>query len=166
MFLFSFSLCSYLLFALFSAKSLNKVESLQKKAVRFLYEDYVSSYEELLPKTGKETMKVNRLRSLCIEIYKSINNINPTYMNELFKLRKTSRVVRSKLNLDRPAINQVSFGDKNLRYYGSKIWNSLPFHIKSSENLEAFKNIIKNWNDVSCKCKACQYQQALANYFK
>ena len=57
-----------------SAKSLNKVESLQKRILRFLYEDYVSSYEELLPKAGKETMIVNRSRSLCIEIYKLINN--------------------------------------------------------------------------------------------
>ena len=69
-------------------------------------------------------------------------------MNEIFKLRKTSRAVRSnyKLNLDVSTINQVSFGDKSLIYYGPKIWNALPFHIKSSENLEAFKNIIKNWN--------------------
>ena len=58
-------------------------------------------------------MKVNRSRGLCIELYKSINNINPMYMNEIFKLRKTSRVVRSnyKLNLDVPPINQVSFGE-------------------------------------------------------
>ena len=64
-------------------------------------------------------------------------------MNEIFKLRKITRVVRSnyKLNLDVPTINQVSFG--SLRYYGSKIWNSLSFHIKSSNNLEAFINIIK-----------------------
>ena len=82
-----------------SAKSLNKVESLQKRVLRFLYEDYISSYEELLQKAGKETMKVNRLRSLCIEIYKSINNINPTYMNEIFKLRKTSRAVHSNYKL-------------------------------------------------------------------
>ena len=114
-----------------SAKSLNKVESLQKRALRFLYEDYVSSYEELLQKAGKEAMKVNRLRSLCIEICKLINNINPTYINEIFKLRKISRAVRSnyKLNLDVPTINQVSFGGKSLRYYGPKIWNSLSFHI-------------------------------------
>ena len=106
--------------------------------------------------------------SFCIEIYKSINNIHPTYMNEIFRLRKTSRAVRSnyKLNLDVPTINQVSFGDKSLRYYGPKIWNSLPFHIKSSENLEACKNIIKNWNDVSCKCKVCQYHYVLTNYCK
>ena len=105
-----------------SAKSLNKVESLQKRALRFLYEDYASPYEELLQKAGEENMKVNILRSFCIEIYKSINNINPTYMNEMFKLRKTRRVVRSnyKLNLDVVTINQVSFGDKSFRYYGLK----------------------------------------------
>ena len=61
---------------------------MQKWALRFLYEDHVSSYEELLQKAGKETMKVNRLRSLCIEIYKSINNINPTYMNEILREEK------------------------------------------------------------------------------
>ena len=67
-------------------------------------------------------MKVDRLRSLCIEIHQSINNINPTYMNEMFKLRKTSRTVRSnyKINLDVVTINQVSFGDKSFRYYGLK----------------------------------------------
>ena len=92
-----------------STNSLNKVESLQKRALRFLYEDYDLSYEELLQKAGKKTMKVNtnRLRSLCIEIYKSINNINPMYMNEIFKLRKTSRAICSnhKLNLDVPTIS-------------------------------------------------------------
>ena len=57
-----------------------KKKSLQKRPLRFLYEDYVSSYEELLQKAGKKTMKINRLRSLCIEICKSINNINPMYI--------------------------------------------------------------------------------------
>ena len=67
-------------------------------------------------------MKVYRLGSLCIEIHQSINNINPTYMNEMFKLRKTSRAVRCnyKINLDVATVNQVSFGDKSFRYYGLK----------------------------------------------
>ena len=93
--------------------------------------------------SGKKTMKVNRLRSPRIEIYKSINDINPLQMNEIFKLRETSRAVRSNYKLI-------------LDYYGPKIWNSLPSYIKFSENLEAYKNIVKNWNGVSCKCKVCQ----------
>ena len=58
-----------------------------------------------------------KVKSLCIEIYKLINDINPTYMNEIFKLRKISRAVSTnyKLNLDVPTINQVSFGGKILQ---------------------------------------------------
>ena len=61
----SFNYCP-LVWMFSSAKSVNKVESLQKRALCFLYEDYVLSYEELLQKAGKEAMKVNRLRSLYI----------------------------------------------------------------------------------------------------
>ena len=78
-----------------SAKSLNKVESLQKRPLRFLYDNDDSSYESILKLAGKSIMNVNRLRSLCIEIYKTLNNINPAFMNEILELRKTNRVVRN-----------------------------------------------------------------------
>ena len=65
-----------------SAKSLNKVESLQKRALRFLHDNYDSSVESILKLAGKSTMNVNRLRSLSIEIFKTLNNINPALMNE------------------------------------------------------------------------------------
>ena len=83
-----------------------------------------------MQKTAKGTIKVNSLGNFCIEINKFINKINPTYINEIFKLREVSRAVRSnyKFNLDLPTINQVSFHGKSLRYYGPKIWNSLFSH--------------------------------------
>ena len=56
-----------------NAKSLSKIEILQKRALRFLYDDYSISYENL----GKVKMSVNRLRNLCVEIYKTINKLNP-----------------------------------------------------------------------------------------
>ena len=55
-----------------TAKSLNKIESLQKSTLQFLY-NYSISYEDLLKKAGKVKMNVNRLRNLCDEIYKTIN---------------------------------------------------------------------------------------------
>ena len=51
-----------------TAKSLNKIESLQKRAFQFLYNDYSISYEGLLEKAGKVKMNVYRLRNLCVEI--------------------------------------------------------------------------------------------------
>ena len=67
-------------------------------------------------------------------------------MNSIFELRKTNRAIRNqyKPNLEVPIINQVTFGAKSIRYLGPEIWNTLPFHIKSSESLTTFKIIIKN----------------------
>ena len=45
----SFNYCP-LVWMFSSTKSLNKVESLKKRALRFLYEDFVLLYEELLQK--------------------------------------------------------------------------------------------------------------------
>ena len=142
-----------LVWILSSAKSLNKIESLQKRALRFLYNDYSISYEDLFEKAGKVKMNINRLRNLSVEIYKTINKLNPEFMNNIFKVKENKRLVREqyKLNLETPEWNQVTSGAKLLKLYGPKVWNSLPFHIKTSENL--IQSLIKNWNRNSCSCK-------------
>ena len=60
-----------------NATSLRKIEKLQKRALRFLSNNYQLAYEELLHKANCSTMNVKRLRFLCVEIYKTINNLNP-----------------------------------------------------------------------------------------
>ena len=140
------------------AKSLKKVQALQKRALRFLYDDCNTPSEETLKKSRKFCMELNRLRYLCIGIYKTINNNNPSFMTQIFQFRETNRTIPNqyKLNLDVPKVNQVSSGEKNLRYYRPKIWNSLPFHVKTRENLKTFKDIIKTWNGSTCNCRVCQ----------
>ena len=100
-------------------------------------------------------MNVKRLRTLCIEIFKTLNNLNLNFMKEIFSLRQTNRPVRQKykLNLDIPSYNQVTFGCKALTFFDPKSWNSLPYHIKSGESLPSFKIVIKFWNGETCGCK-------------
>ena len=50
--------------------------------------DYESSYEYLLKKSGNPRMNLRRTRSLYIEIYETINNLNPEFMKNLFKVPK------------------------------------------------------------------------------
>ena len=59
-----------------SAKSLKKVEHLQKGTLRFLQNDYHSSYETLLHRSGKTTANVQNLRNLCNEIFKLLSNLS------------------------------------------------------------------------------------------
>ena len=42
----------------FNKRSLNKIENLQKRALRFVLDDHTSSYELLLEKSGKPTMSL------------------------------------------------------------------------------------------------------------
>ena len=129
----------------------------KKKTLRFLNNDYSTYDENLLEKAGNVKMRVDRLRNLCVEIYKIINKLNPEFMNNIFKVKENKRLVREqyKLNLETPKWNQVTFGAKSLKVYGPKVWNSLPFHIKTSKNLIQFKSLIKNWNGNSCSCTVC-----------
>ena len=124
---------------------LNKIENLQKRALRFLLNDHDSTYEDLLQKPDHPNMNLRRQRTLCIEIYKILNKLNPGYMNDIFKLRNSDRLTREKykLNLEIPKLNQTTFGTKSLRSYDPKIRNSLPYHIKTLDNLNSLKSIIK-----------------------
>ena len=72
-------------------------------------------------------------------------------MREIFEKKDENRVTRDryKLNLNIPRRNQVTFGAKSLKFYGPKIWNTLPVNIKTAENLNAFKNLIKKWNAIA-----------------
>ena len=128
-----------------STQSLNKTENLPKQALRFLYDDFEASYEDLQSKRGRSKMNVRRFRTLYVEIYKTLNDLNPSFQNNIFKLKINAREVRDKykLNLDIPKWNQRTFGHKSLKVLGPKIWKNLPYYVKSSDNLDTFKNLLK-----------------------
>ena len=128
-----------------NAVSLKKIKNLQKRALKFLHKSCNTSYEDLLLKSGFSSMNVKCLRTLCVEIFKTLNNLNSNFKKEIFSLRQTDRPVREKyeLNLDIPSYNQVTFGRKALTFFGPKTWNSLLYDIKSAENLASFKTVIK-----------------------
>ena len=65
-------------------KSLNKMENLQKRAVRFMLSDYESSYDELLRLSSSCAINVRLKRNLCVEIYKTLNDLNPSFMREIW----------------------------------------------------------------------------------
>ena len=70
-FMSNFNYCP-LVWMFSNATSLKKIENLQKRALRFLYNNYQLTHEELLDKANSSTMNVKRLRFLCVEIYKTI----------------------------------------------------------------------------------------------
>ena len=40
--------------------------------------------KKLLKKSGKVTMEIKRLRCIILEIFNTVNNLNPYYIKEIF----------------------------------------------------------------------------------
>ena len=57
-------------------RSTNKIESIQKRAFRLLYNDYTSNYDSLLAKANKPSVEIKRYRILAMEIFKTLNDLN------------------------------------------------------------------------------------------
>ena len=74
-----------------------KQEAIQKRALRFLYDDYESDYDHLLTKANKPTLEIRKLRTLSIEIFKTLNDLNPKYMKDIFTLNTRRSHIENKL---------------------------------------------------------------------
>ena len=66
-----------------SAKSLKRIQNLQKRALKILLDGYESTYKQLLNKAGRSSMNINRLGTLCVEICKSFNELSPSFMKKI-----------------------------------------------------------------------------------
>ena len=109
-----------------SAKAITKIESVQKRTLRFIFDDYKSSYETLLMKAKKPTVTVQRLGYLCTEIYRTVNDLNPSYTKNVFNKSDTLRSKRTQHqnSLIVPRPSYYEFGTKSLAALEPHIWNS------------------------------------------
>ena len=135
-----------------SSKSMNKI---QERALRILHNDLVSDCTGLLKKSGKATMTIKRLRCLALEIFKTLNNVNPNYMKEIFP--KSTNLTHRPLDTKISQSNTTKFGINSLMILGPHIWNSLPKDIKEETNYEEFKDFINEWLGLKCKCNMCKF---------
>ena len=130
---------------MFHSRQVNsKVNSLHYRALRMVYLEETSSFEELLTKDGSVTIHHRNLQVLAVEMFKVIKGIAPTFMNGIFSRNENAFVdnvssnTRSKSIFYNPSNPKTVYhGLKTLRCLGPKIWDIVP--------LSAFKAKIKKW---------------------
>ncbi len=144
-----------------SVSDTNRLEKIQFRALRFVYDDYESDYNTLLARAKMPTLELSRQRALCAEVFKCINNLAPQYMCNLFKLRdKSIHNTKSVKALVQSHYNKVKVGFKTFVNYSTHLWNNLPSNIRASTDLETFKAMINTWyGPSSCKCYLCNSVQ-------
>ena len=70
---------------MFHSRKLNsRVNKLHERALKILYQDYVSSFTELLVKDNSTTIHKRNIQLLATELFKVKNGLLPPFMNEIF----------------------------------------------------------------------------------
>ena len=67
---------------------------------------------------------------LLIDIYKTINNFNPSFMTEVFVSNVVPYNLRGSTNLVLPKARTNLYGIDTVRFVGQKLWQNLPKEIR------------------------------------
>ena len=67
----------------------NRINNIHLRALRIVYQDKQSSFEELLQKDNSVSVQMKNLQYLATEIFKVKNGLSPIIMNEVFNFKKT-----------------------------------------------------------------------------
>ena len=127
---------------------------IHERALRIVYRDTESSFDELLAKDNSVSVHQRNLQLLMIEICKTKKSLNPPFMEDIFvEKTKISYNLRNNDGLLLPRANTTAHGIETIRYVGSRLWQTLPSEVKESRTLEIFKGLIKSWTRDKCNCK-------------
>ena len=78
----------------YGCKTNYKIKRFQEQALRLIYDDYISSFEELLSKDGTFTIHEQNIQNVAIEMFKALNDLSTPDFSELFQLNESLHVLR------------------------------------------------------------------------
>ena len=121
-----------------SRESINKIDKIQERALRFVLKDHTSNYKNLLLKSGFDSFRIYAVKSLVIELFKILEGMTPNYLWELFVKADTPYA-----KLIQPLKRTTTYGLRSFQYYGAHVWNMLPVNMKAAQS------------GLTCSCQLC-----------
>ena len=123
----------------------DRLQWLQHRAGRIItFSDYNTRSADILPDLGWDTLEQRRSKQLAISVFKSLNNLYPESLTNMFK--PTSGVhsynVRGASNnifVPRP---RTEAAKRAFSYRGAVMWNGLENVLKDEINLNSFKSAL------------------------
>ena len=148
-----------LVWLLHSRRLNNRINRIHCRALRIVYRDHKSSFDELLAKDKSFTIHERNIQTLCIELYKVAYGIAPEIMRLVFPTRPHVKYPWENI-FQTFNVRTVYWGTESLSHLGPKIWSLVPLSIKKLSKLSSFKQQIRLWKPIKCPCRICKYYLA------
>jgi hypothetical protein len=88
----------------------------KERALRFVYDDYTSSYINLLEKAQVTSLQIRRIRTMALETYKIINKLEPECLHDLVNVKNSKYAFRYSNILDVPQVRTTRYGKKSFMF--------------------------------------------------
>ena len=131
-------------------KTHNKYQRIQNMGAKLVLgkSKYDSSTESLKALHWLPIQQHIEFKILTIT-HKCINNLAPRYLQELISVKEQKREnMRSNsagILLNIPTVKQTTFAARSFKHVAPTLWNRLPTNIRSTNNLDTFKQLLKTY---------------------
>ena len=141
---------------MFCSRKMNrKINHIHESALRLVYEDYSTSFEELLVKDKSASIHHRNIQKVAIEMFNVKNDLCTKFISSLFC--RTNTQTGSNVAFDRPSVNSVHNGEQLFRNFGSIMRdNMMPPKLKEITTSEKCKLEIKGWAPQDSVCRLCK----------
>ena len=102
----------------------NLINRIYEHALRLIYNDHVSTFQDIIEITKEKTINQNNLESLAKEVNKFLNGLSPPIMNGAFMIRNNNYNLRNFLYCTNK--RTVKYGNKTVTYRGPQIRKLVP----------------------------------------
>jgi hypothetical protein len=103
-----------------------KLEKIQERALGFIYEDYNSTYEELLHIAKVPSLQIRRMRTMALECFKILHKLSPPCLNDLVVLKNSKYSFRYSNIVEIPRVKTTIYSKNSFKYTAAVLWNDLP----------------------------------------
>ena len=131
------------------------MEKLQERGLRFVYNDFSASYEDLLTNAKLSTLHIRRMRTMAIETFNILNSLAPPFTGNLLQTRANvynSRYSNSYKFLQSELGNSVRAFLDMLPLSCGTLYQTI---LEKCSYFNQFQQMILLCNGKECKCTAC-----------
>ena len=135
------------------ASDTRKLERVQERALRAVYNSKTATYDELLSKAKLPSLINRRLQDILILMYKVKNLLAPKHICDIFYKQFKNYNLRGS-DFPIPRFNTVKYGKHSIRYLGPHLWGKIDKDLRNKASLQESGNQnfrCAGWNlQLSC----------------